>query len=859
MLAGGFAGGWTAWWAVTRAVERTLETEYLGAARSVGTTLNRLCEVRMSFIERVATVCGPLGGEFAIAPAGVSDARLAALRQDGPGVRRLTACTVGGEIIADADGRRGSCPAHRESLLTGTPHGPSLGSVDEAHGGLDTTTEPLLDRNGDVVGVLIATFSSQPVDALMASRRGYDRKERIQIGQRIDDHVVFRAVAPSAGFPPLPARVPIDPSGSALMRLATAGDPGFLAHGLDPCGDRVVAAYYPVPRAGLSVIITCPRNKAFASLGPLLRVVVIAAVSIALITGLMMGWLIRSVSRPIGALPEAARQTSAGNLPARAAPRRRDEVGSDITPRRSAEERMRTLINAIEQSGDMVVITDTAGIVQYVNRAFEVTTGFMRDETVGHIKPDLAESGGGDTTYREAWATALGGQVWHGSMTCRKRSGETFEAEGTISPVIDANDNITHLVAVAHDVSEQRQLETQLQLSQRLEAAGAIAGNIAHDFNNLLTVILCNLVHVLDQLPKNEPVHAYLTEAQRAAEQASDLVHGLQVFSRRPKPQWRNHPVTDVIMDAMRLLRRSMHPAVKVRTDVPTDLPAVHTDPAQLHQAIANLCLNANDAMPDGGELTVRACLERRRDAGGYRQAPLSSDAVVRISIGDRGPGMTQAEADRVLKSLPSGSADATALGRLAITRGIVRDHGGWMEMHSRPGEGTQVDIIIPAAASAEAGAPDPARLRGQGTVLVVDREQMIGALLRTTLEGKGYRALTARDGPTALEALRSSQHPIDAAIVDCDFFDRASGMEMVSRLRGARPDLRILVTGGSEPVNLDHTMFDREGIAYLAKPFTPAEVLLSLKELTTDLTSHGAAAPGAVDSLGAAPDHARP
>jgi PAS domain S-box-containing protein len=821
LLVAGTAVGGVGWWTAARAVEDTLRDEYSRVARSIAARLNELVHDRSSFVEQVAEASRsgiPPRDVPALespAPADSANARLDRFRRGRPDVRLLSVYTLDGATVADADGRHGFCPAQHRILLNAAAKAADMGTVDDSGGGLNTAAAPVRNAADETVGVVVAAFASDAVDALLSVTASLGPTTRVVIGRREGDRIMILAASPAAARPTLPEQLAADLPEAVLIQRAVAGERGFESDGLAPGGDRVVAAYQPVDRGALGVLVTRDRDQAFAALRPLRWVFVASAAGMVMIFGVLAGWLVRSVSRPLHEKPAEA-------LP-------------------EGERRMRTLIDAIDQSGDMVAITDTGGVVQYINPVFTEATGYRREDIVGRVAPELSLASGDDMGYTDAWATALGGRAWHGSLTCRTKTGEALEVEGTISPVTDAHGSVTHVVAVTHDVGEQRQQETRMQLSQRLDVAGAIAGNFAHDFNNLLTVILCNLVHVLERLPEEDDgLRSFLVEAERATEEASDLVHGLQVFSSRPQTQWRNHPIADVINGAMRLLRHAIHPAVTVRLDVSDDLPMVHTDPARLHHAIANLCLNANDAMPDGGGLTVRAHVETRRPETDDPDPPGEPVDVVCISVQDRGPGMSPDDADRILKLLPSPSVDATTLARLAIARGIVRDHRGWVAMHSRPGEGTRVDVLLPVAPETpEATAPpDASRLRGQGTVLVVDKAQMIGALLRTTLEGKGYRALTACDEGTAMKTLSRSRHRIDAAIVDSDLFTSARGPELVDRLRTACPQLRILVTGGSDPANLDDAGLGREGVTYLSKPFTPADVLLSLKALTTDITS---------------------
>jgi signal transduction histidine kinase/CheY-like chemotaxis protein len=352
----------------------------------------------------------------------------------------------------------------------------------------------------------------------------------------------------------------------------------------------------------------------------------------------------------------------------------------------------------------------------------------------------------------------------------------------------------------------QNDMEAQLQQSQRLEAVGQLAGGIAHEFNNLLGVITANLSWLRGELdsgslaPVEETLAAIddcLVEARRGA----DLTGGLLEFSRKRQPQFVTVKLDALLHDTARLLRRTIDRAIEVRTEVAA-LSPILGDGSQLRQVLLNLVLNAKDAMPDGGLLTI-AARDVVIDASHPLAGQLPLGRHVELSVADTGTGMDESTQRRVFEPFfttkPVGKG--TGLG-LAVVYGIVQSHGGTISLHSRPGEGTRFSLYLPALAQVDETRPlsDPDTQRSPvpaGTqIMVVDDELGVRRAVQRLLSRLGYRSIAACSGLEAVELFRANRKSIGMVIVDLSM-PEIDGEETCQRLRQIDPDVRVVVSSG--------------------------------------------------------------
>lgn len=346
-------------------------------------------------------------------------------------------------------------------------------------------------------------------------------------------------------------------------------------------------------------------------------------------------------------------------------------------------------------------------------------------------------------------------------------------------------------------------LQEQLYLAQKLEAVGRLAGGVAHDFNNLLSVIQGNTDLLLMDTADGEPPHEELSEIRQACERAASLTQQLLAFSRRQVLRPEVVDLNGRMRELERMLGRLIGEDVDLRTELAPEIGQVRVDPGQIEQVVLNLAVNARDAMPRGGRLSLgtRAMTIGEAEAAGFPYA-VTPGEYVEISVQDTGTGMTETVLRHVFEPFFTTKAQGTGLG-LSTVYGIVKQSGGYVWVDSAPGEGTRFRVCLPRvegmpAAPAEAPAPVQVE-RGAGTVLVVEDEEAVRSVARRILERAGYTVLEAADGAAALEMCGG--HPGDVDLVLADVvMPGLGGPELIERLRPLRPGVRVLyMTGYSD------------------------------------------------------------
>jgi len=394
------------------------------------------------------------------------------------------------------------------------------------------------------------------------------------------------------------------------------------------------------------------------------------------------------------------------------------------------------------------------------------------------------------------------------------------------------------------DITERKQLEQQFQQAQKMEAVGRLAGGVAHDFNNLLTAILGSADLVLDDLKPNAPEREEIQEIRRAALRAADLTRQLLAFSRQQviSPTVLNPNAVVANMD--KLLRRLLGEDVDLRTVLTPEPGAIKADPSQLEQVVVNLAVNARDAMPGGGKLTIETQnvdLDEEY-AGGHVSAQPGS--YVMLAVSDTGSGMDAVTQARIFEPFftTKEKGKGTGLG-LATVYGIVKQSGGWIWVYSEPGHGTTFKIYLPRVTEAAApAAPSPVlpiSVRGSETVLLVEDDEMIRALVQKVLKANGYTTLVAESGPAALRLAGQHDGRIHLLMTDV-VMPGMNGREVAERLAPAHAGIEVLYLSGYTDDAIVHHGVLEPGIAFLQKPFTPAVLVRKVREVLDAAHGHG-------------------
>jgi two-component system cell cycle sensor histidine kinase/response regulator CckA len=414
----------------------------------------------------------------------------------------------------------------------------------------------------------------------------------------------------------------------------------------------------------------------------------------------------------------------------------------------------------------------------------------------------------------------------------------------------------TRVVGLVMDVTDRRQLEEQLLQSQKLEAIGRLAGGVAHDFNNLLTGILGYAGFALKSIPPGHPARNDIVEIERAGERAAALTGQLLSYARRQMIAPKLVQLDQLMRNLENLLKRLLGEDIALEARYADDLWPARIDPGQFEQVILNLAVNARDAMPDGGRLTVETRNCTLDEAYTEQHPEVAPGPYVMLAVTDTGHGMDLSTQSRIFEPFftTKEQGKGTGLG-LAVIYGIIKQAGGHVWVYSEPGKGTTFKVFLPRATgedelAAEPESADVASLAGSETLLVVEDEPVVRSLAVRALVEQGYRVLQAADGASALAAARTYDDDIHLLVTDV-VMPGMNGRELADRLSAERPGLRVLyVSGYTDHAVVRHGVLE-EGIAFLSKPFDLRDLTRTVREVLDSGRVEREAVPGTGRSPG--------
>jgi PAS domain S-box-containing protein len=419
-----------------------------------------------------------------------------------------------------------------------------------------------------------------------------------------------------------------------------------------------------------------------------------------------------------------------------------------------------------------------------------------------------------------------------GTVEHRTRTGRKFTAQLS-SALVNLRGQRVRITCVT-DVTERQQLEAQLHHSQKMEAVGRLAGGIAHDFNNMLSIMLGYAILVLDEMPTTDPAYPALVEIKRAAERSADLTKQLLAFSRQQSRSVEVLDVNDVVRGTEKLVRRLVGENIEIVTHLEPKGCRALVDAGQLEQIIMNLVVNARDALPKGGRLTIETTFAELDELYVAKHEGVAPGRYVLLAVSDDGVGMDQATQARIFEPFftTKEQGRGTGLG-LAMVFGIVQQAGGLVWVYSEPGRGATFKVYLPATDQAVPEATAEMHARGGSgteTILLVEDEDQVRALVERVLRGRGYRVLTAASPSVALEVAGKYPAHIDLLLTDV-MMPQMNGRELSDKLFTTRPSIRVLyMSGYTDNVVLDHGV--PGDLAFLQKPITPNVLSRKLREL---------------------------
>jgi two-component system cell cycle sensor histidine kinase/response regulator CckA len=510
---------------------------------------------------------------------------------------------------------------------------------------------------------------------------------------------------------------------------------------------------------------------------------------------------------------------------------------------------LRRLWQALDQSVDPIVITDRSGIIEYVNPGFEILTGYSKNEALGSSLRILRSEKELPEVFDEMWRTVVSGETFRGNVVNRKRNGETFSVEKTITPLRDSAGLITHFISTDRDITERCKLELQLQQGHKMDAIGRLAGGVAHDFNNLLMIISSYAELMLDSLSPKHPLRRNVQEIMGASRRAADLTRQLLTFGRKRVQTLQLLDLNSVIHEINRMLLRLIGEDIEFVFVPGTHLGAVKADPVQIEQVLMNLAGNARDAMPDGGKLTIETAAIRLDENVAQKHGVVPAGDYILLTVTDSGVGIAPQHLPHIFEPFytTKDESEGTGLG-LATVYGIVKQSGGFVWVHSEPGVGTTFKIYLPSVQTESCELPNAAPVdnfvpSGCETILLVEDESGVRESERKFLLLNGYIILDAADGENALRIAAEFRGLIHLVITDV-VMPRMGGAKLANQLRAERPDLRVLfVSGYAEATVLRQGAIDLS-TSFLQKPFslkTLAHKIRKVLELDSSLKAASA------------------
>jgi PAS domain S-box-containing protein len=503
----------------------------------------------------------------------------------------------------------------------------------------------------------------------------------------------------------------------------------------------------------------------------------------------------------------------------------------DITERKRVEERIREQAALLDAANDAIYVRALDHTVTYWNDAAERLYGWPRAEA---LERTIIELGKMDpTAFKEAHETLLELGHWSGELKAASKSGREFVAFCRWTMLRDEQNQPKEILAINTDITERKQLEANFLRAQRLEGIGALAGGIAHDLNNILQPILITAPLLRETIDDPES-RSLLDTVETSAQRGADIIKQLLTFARGTPGVRVPLPVRHLMSDMDKIIRETFPRNLKLTVDAPKDLWPVLGDATQIHQALMNLCVNARDAMPNGGILTLAAKNLTLDETFGAVMPEAKPGAYICVSVTDTGTGIPPEHLDRIFdpffttKEIGKG----TGLG-LATVLGIVRGHGGFVRVNSHVGHGTAFELYLPASpkekTAEKAGSENlPPAMHGE-LILVVDDETSVRNVIQRTLDKHGYQVATAAEGSEAMAFYAQHRAEIKAVITDL-MMPGMDGPSLIRALRHLDPRLPILsMTGMGE--QMDIKGIQSLGLPVLQKPFVRGELLAALHQ----------------------------
>jgi PAS domain S-box-containing protein len=513
-----------------------------------------------------------------------------------------------------------------------------------------------------------------------------------------------------------------------------------------------------------------------------------------------------------------------------AAVRRALAEAQERAARLEAEEKIREQAALLDEARDAICVNDLDQSVLFWNKSAERLYGWSRDEAIGRNANELLLQ---TEVALTAMKTLISQGEWQGELRQTTRAGQQIIVQSRWSLIRDPRGLPKSILIINTDITEKKQMEERFLRTQRMENLGALASGIAHDLNNILTPIIM-AAEIVCEDPENKSRDELLETIQISARRGSEMVNQILSFTRGVTGEMVPVPIQHIVKEIIKLIGETIPRSITLKSDLSPHLPSILADATQLHQVLLNLCVNARDAMPEGGTLTIRASqilFERRQTA--MQPVPVSGPFIA-LEVSDTGTGISPALQEQIFEPFftTKEPGKGTGIG-LSTVSNIVKNHGGFLELSSEIDCGTTFRLYFPVAKTVRvagkkgqaAGLPS-----GNGEwILVVEDESAIIEIIRSTLQAYNYRVLTARNGLEAVKVFTQNYEKVDLVMMDM-MMPGLSATQLLEALREVSSAVKIIAVSGQ----LDHLGFMEKNAgnvkAFLNKPFTISKLLATLQ-----------------------------
>ncbi len=514
----------------------------------------------------------------------------------------------------------------------------------------------------------------------------------------------------------------------------------------------------------------------------------------------------------------------------------------DLSQQRHTEQQIRLLAAAVNSTDEGVVITDAqleppGPHIIFVNEGFCQMTGYKFQDVIGKNPRQFQGEQTSRHTLNKLKTSLNDGKTFRDEITNYRADGTPYEVVIIVCPIFDHNNSITHYVSIQHDVTHTRRLERQFQQAQKMEAMGRLAGSVAHDFNNMLTVIQGYTSVLLDTLTPSNRFREDIAQIDHAAEQAAEITRQLLLFSRKKVGKLTQIDLNQRINNLTKMILRLIGDEIELVLRLTADLEPIRGDATQIEQVLVNLILNARDAMPNGGQVTVRT------ENLSLSQDYVSSSGVVKagnyvkLTVSDTGYGIDTQTLSQIFEPFftTKASGKGTGLG-LSTVYAVIQRFGGVIHVWSKVRVGTRFEIYLPTLQAASADEPPlPADKpkweevdRGSETILLVEDERLVRELTQRVLRRKGYTVITAQNPQEALQI--SQKEAADLLLTDMLMPGGLTGYDLACSLQATHPRIKIVYMSGYIGDAVQQNKVLESGDAFIQKPFTPDTLVRQLR-----------------------------